>query len=1562
MKIKLLILCAVILTAYDCISQFLPAVEISKGKEGSYLSHSALGDLDGDGTVDLATLNGSMLYILKGYSGTFTDEYSFNLAPFNYDDGFGDVSRTYLLDMDGDGDLDPTNEFGWIENDNFNFTTVHYYTSLQLKSNTGNLKFGDINGDGAIDVMLTGIQNPGVYQGSTVIVLNDGTGEFLLSNLSIFPESITNWEGYLGDADGDGDDDLLYSNYPPTNQIVAISDGDGNFTTEYVLTPDLPIGNYPGPMADLNNDGLDDFYYLTSGSLVVRINEGNGVFSPGQFIPIPCSTNMWTFWDYTNYGDYNDDGYIDILYQCNDANVLLIVNDGTGNFTYQEEISICTTGWQSIVLWHDLNRDSKLDCIRCIESVYCSYQDSNGHLIAHDIVDNGIEAMDASVCTLDYDNDGDEDILSSIGNGLGVYENPSNGVYSPVKFLAAYSGLNARGLSDVNNDNIDDIICVTYQENGYLIVYVEGLGNNEFGEVHSIDTLVGSYSDLALIDADLDGVKDFFYLTRSSTIQYLPPFTLSWRTYNTSSGLGIPHQLGTWNNDSNTYSFYSDVISTGDYNGDGHLDLMVAAQGSIRIFHGNGLGDYAMINPTRPIQQYELLHPVHGLPADFTGDGIDDVLYFSVNTNNAFGKFGLFKFNGTGYDYQEIAMSNPPQNFYVAHRNFRHLDFDADGDEDIVYFNNQGIKIMTNNGSGIFQDTFTTLLGLESAFFNSIDFADLDEDGLQDIIVGLANDVNSQSSVRFFVALNNQDSPYQVHCHVFVDDDGDGIMDAGEAGYVNKQIYFGPDWGYGYTDENGNFNLYASQDEITASINANTSLWNASTPWTYTSVLTTGNPVAELYFGLQPNGVQPTIDVSLVMEEQLCNSTAIGAITVTNTGNTLASGYIDFQLDSILGYFEADIAPLVTGLNEYQWDFDSLYYGEVLVINFEFSNPDFNAIGDSTYNMVVANVTDQSNNILFSDTDNLNYVIQCAYDPNYKEEKNGWTEEGFILPDGQLHYVIHFQNTGNAPATNVRLEDQLSNLLDWSTLEPRGSSHPYNVTISPTGKAIFQFNNIQLPDSSADFTGSMGFVSFVINAVENLAPGTVIENTASIYFDVNPAVVTETVANTIFDCVNLNISAPSLICENEIVNIQSDRTEFETYSWYLNDQLVNSGQELILNVAENGVYNLRLECNSPICDLSDEINFEVKASPEFTITPEDQMLCTSLTLEAEGNGNIVWYYASEAIGSGNAITISNTGQYTAELTNECGTTQSDIAIYFMEGPIFNSISEDITTCDFSALLEATSASEITWLLNDEVVGMGTSLAVNQSGSYTAHLDNGCYTNDQTIEVMFFPTPSLTVNVQGALEFCEGESVQINVATDGSALSWNINNEIIQGQTEMTISETSTIHIIADNGVCQNEEEIEVVVHENPVVNFFNLPGNYVYATPGFESYEWIVNGQIQNEITGDSLLVWPGSYEYTVVVTDENGCMGSHSAFIVGVNEDESIQLNIYPNPASNLLYVNIPVELAGQPVQIFDETGKLIASPNVIKGKQIIVDVAGWSKGLYLVKIRDTSKSFIVE
>jgi uncharacterized repeat protein (TIGR01451 family) len=137
------------------------------------------------------------------------------------------------------------------------------------------------------------------------------------------------------------------------------------------------------------------------------------------------------------------------------------------------------------------------------------------------------------------------------------------------------------------------------------------------------------------------------------------------------------------------------------------------------------------------------------------------------------------------------------------------------------------------------------------------------------------------------------------------------------------------------------------------------------------------------------------------------------------------------------------------------------------------------------------------------------YIIKNSYDPNYKEV---YPTDVLPLYQDWFTYTIHFQNLGTAPAINIRLRDTLDTNLDAETFEVINYSH-YNTVTLMNGILDFRFPNILLPDSASNPAGSQGFVQYRIKPKANLIAGTQIENTAHIYFDYNPAVVTNTTVN-----------------------------------------------------------------------------------------------------------------------------------------------------------------------------------------------------------------------------------------------------------------------------------------------------------------------------------------------------------------------------------------------------------------------------------------------------------------
>jgi hypothetical protein len=141
-----------------------------------------------------------------------------------------------------------------------------------------------------------------------------------------------------------------------------------------------------------------------------------------------------------------------------------------------------------------------------------------------------------------------------------------------------------------------------------------------------------------------------------------------------------------------------------------------------------------------------------------------------------------------------------------------------------------------------------------------------------------------------------------------------------------------------------------------------------------------------------------------------------------------------------------------------------------------------------------------------------------AYDPNDKTPSPmGVGEEHYIYKNTDLEYLIRFQNTGTDTAFTIVVRDTISNYLDLASFQPGASSHTYTWrTYGDNLQAVeFTFNNIQLPDSFVNEVASHGFFKYRIKQKANAELGSVINNTAAIYFDFNEPVITNTTFHTI---------------------------------------------------------------------------------------------------------------------------------------------------------------------------------------------------------------------------------------------------------------------------------------------------------------------------------------------------------------------------------------------------------------------------------------------------------------
>lgn len=237
----------------------------------------------------------------------------------------------------------------------------------------------------------------------------------------------------------------------------------------------------------------------------------------------------------------------------------------------------------------------------------------------------------------------------------------------------------------------------------------------------------------------------------------------------------------------------------------------------------------------------------------------------------------------------------------------------------------------------------------------------------------------------------------------------------------------------------------------------------------------------------------------------------------TNNGNqTIASGTVTFTKDNILTISSISQAGAVITPTGFTYNFTNLLPNETRYITITMAVPTIPtvALGDLVTNTASVSVPPNDINV-GNNTAVLTHTIVGSYDPNEKSESHG----GKILvsnftSNDYLTYTIWFENTGTAEAINVRVNDLLDAQLDETTVRMVNASHQY--TLDRVGNNLtWTFSGIDLPPSIPNTTTGHGYLIFQVKPKAGFEAGDIIPNVANIYFDFNPAIVTN-VFNTEF--------------------------------------------------------------------------------------------------------------------------------------------------------------------------------------------------------------------------------------------------------------------------------------------------------------------------------------------------------------------------------------------------------------------------------------------------------------
>lgn len=466
-------------------------------------------DIDNDGDIDILTggYDDTVILIENLNNGTFQNQVTIY-------DGNYNTKKIKTVDLDNDGLLDiiSSHDDGtiyWCKNlGNNNFNDKQYITG---SSDDGTaLDFIDVNEDGFLDIITANN-----YSSDNVrFILNQNGLTFDNNNAVIIDSNIDEpYEIQAKDIDNDGKKDIIVSFWTNDNISWYKNLGNSSFSSKNLITDNIknPKSFF---VEDINNDGNYDIIssasaannettYLYKLSVFENENDGNNFYE--------TIVNYWYgFPRDIKVADINNDGNNDIIIASDD--LIWYENYGNSNFS--------------------------------------SYKLISTNNIYDDFIDLEV---------FDLNSDGNKDIIALKYNGIEVFLNQNNETFTSSFF--SYPNLKGNiKLSDIDGDNLKDIVVVIDDDDDNKIGWIKNLGDNSFGNISIFSESISFFRPHKIDVGDIDNDGDNDILIGSnyySRIQLL-----------TNDGFG-----------NLTYSpimqsLTVDAISLKDVDNDGYLDII----------------------------------------------------------------------------------------------------------------------------------------------------------------------------------------------------------------------------------------------------------------------------------------------------------------------------------------------------------------------------------------------------------------------------------------------------------------------------------------------------------------------------------------------------------------------------------------------------------------------------------------------------------------------------------------------------------------------------------------------------------------------------------------------------------------------------------------------------------------------------------------------------------------------------------------------------------------------------------------------------------------------------